>query len=721
MYSERVIERRTSAIESAYNVRLHRYSIDDSKAITSHLSSVWDERGRQTRALTPTESSFIWNELCVSRCDFTYWAERYAFITPDDVDGRPKVVTLFPAQHMFIRRMARVEEDMFERMDRGEQRFDAQAWFVHKARQMGLSTFVQLLGAHRANFYQIAGLVGSVDDQKTQAMYKDHLLFAYENLPPWMRSPLTSKTKDRGLSFVHGAQIALQDASQKAGFGQGAKWHFAHVTECASFPDPVTMLENHFFPSISYSIRGMCFLESTSQGMEDWWHTRTQRAREGHMGRWKYFFVPWYAIYEFYHKYPSVDWTPRAETLREAELIERTSPEWMDGQTVRLTREQMWWWEDTRSQYTGSKDSAGTLNEFYKNYPSIPEQSFTHSGTSSFEPETIEFLTQFIHEPVAYEISTAWIDSDLVIDSSVPGAPPVYTVDKYDLVPVRVPVADRVTGHSADPRGYILMYEQPDARFDYFIGMDPAVGISGWSRYNRRKDDARRDNSALQVVRRGFGNQPDCQVAEFVAPIEPVDFALYGYLLGRLFCGRSPEKQALITVEINWHGVYCQNELMQRYNYVNLYQRTRTNDGININYLDQYGWMTNATSIRELWALAKHHLGTERCLVRSKYTIDEMRGCTDDGIRTKTTVAMQTYGKAKSGRHDDRVYALMFALEGARNWHSPMTAEPANMDYRPVVAEQSPRRYSVLESDYTARELEDMEADWESRIPELVY
>jgi hypothetical protein len=706
LYSEAVVQRRLRAIEQHYKVKLHRYAIEESVAISKHVSLAFDEKGHQIRALKKQEQDFIWNEMALCRADFKYWAERYCTVVPKGGDGKRVHMTLTSAQNIFVKRMARTEDKMWAERDAGHTTFDGQCYFVHKARQMGLSTHCELVGVHIGNFYSdTPELIGSTNDQMTQKMYTDYYLSVYDNMPYWMKSPLRSKVKDRGLDYSHNSRVVLQDASQKSGFGQGSNWVWCHLTEVASWPDPVGMVENHFFPSISLSHRTAAFLESTSQGMDDWWHTRTEAARRGDFGRWQYLFIPWYLVPEFYHGYPPDEWVVPDHAAREAKLIADSSPEWADGVTIRPTKAMLYWWVQMRKTY----EDTNTLNEFYKNYPSVPEQSFTHSGQSSFEHEVIEILEQMSHTPpVPYEIATKKLPSELIITDAGPSGPKIYPIGKHDLVPVHVPESMQ-----KEARGLILMYEQPSERHDYFGGADTAGGIANWSRYMRHKGDTDKDNAAIQIIRRGFYGKPDVQVCEFAAPIMPQDFAPYIALLGELYKGREECNQCLFTIEVNGYGKVTQTELMEKYEYINLYQRVNTKDGVNIDVLNQFGWLTTIQSITELWTMGKKWISSGMLETRSKYLVREMRYCRDDDVRLKIARSM-IRGKAagvdketKSQRHDDRVYATLFALEGAHGFSQHLEALPPNLDMVPVIVSASPRNIPATERDLTYAEYVD--------------
>jgi hypothetical protein len=67
--------------------------------------------------------------------------------------------------------------------------------------------------------------------------------------------------------------------------------------------------------------------------------------------------------------------------------VERTSGEFT-GHTVRLTRDQLYWWETEFEQ----ADADDTLPMFLTNYCATPEQSFQHHAASAFGVKTIEWM-----------------------------------------------------------------------------------------------------------------------------------------------------------------------------------------------------------------------------------------------------------------------------------------------------------------------------------------
>jgi len=83
--------------------------------------------------------------------------------------------------------------------------------------------------------------------------------------------------------------------------------------------------------------------------------------------------------------------------------VERTSPEFMNGATVRLGKEQMYWWE---TSYAEAQES-NSLNSFLGNYATTVEQSFQHAGQSAFPLQLLDELRMRAQDGIAYEVEVA--------------------------------------------------------------------------------------------------------------------------------------------------------------------------------------------------------------------------------------------------------------------------------------------------------------------------
>ncbi len=173
----------------------------------------------------------------------------------------------------------------------------------------------------------------------------------------------------------------------------------AHLTEVAFFPS-AERLELEFFPTLPEAKTTFCLMETTANGRTGWWREFSDKARKGLMFRWTYSFLPWYAEPGLYRRIPPTDWIPSQTTQMMADVVEKTSPEFV-GKLRPLTKEQMYWWETERSAY----QERGTLNIFLTNYSTTPEESFQFSGASTFSTEMLEEMRAKANWGMAFDIA----------------------------------------------------------------------------------------------------------------------------------------------------------------------------------------------------------------------------------------------------------------------------------------------------------------------------
>jgi hypothetical protein len=683
----------------------------------------------------------------------------------DDETGEEGSLKLWSAQERLIRKVGDVEQQMFKYIAEGRRRLDGNCWFVHKRRQTGASTVCQAMGVHRTVLWSnMTGLAASTNEDKIGELYSNYYYFMLERLPRWMQPERTGDTLATGVKFANGSKVILQNAAQTSGLGQGAKWHWAHLTECASWPQTkiVDQIENHFTQAISQSIKGMAFLESTSQGMDDWWHRVTELARHHNMPRWNYFFVPWYAVEEISIDYPPEGWQPKPDTMRHAEHVERTSPEFMDGATVHLTKEQLYFWETKRRGH----ELSGSLAAFYKNFPATPEESFVNDGRVSFPIEIITWHEANTREPYAYyDLLGPNTPSEIVIteaqrrsDGTLVHPPRIQQFGSIEIGPVRVTPEERKR-----PLGLIRIWENPDEvrMHDTYAACDTADGIMNWSRFMQKPtEDDKLDRSAVQMFRQTLdrtGATLDVQIGEFFAPISPLDVAPYVVALSMLMHGRnSLDQQPPLIIELTGGGKTLFKELSDRYGWFHFYQHFEQK-GQQLEETNKFGYTPTPTSVRQLWIQGKQRyvdvkptcpacgnrdvrplaveagtLGSDlvvcgkcepmrgksfvpiksgRVIVRSKPLVNEMRICEDEGVY----VRMMMRGKAKEGggRHDDLVISSMLNLWQANLFNlSPFgsTTAPVQM----TVGAAPGVRWA--ERPYTKTEREAYLAEWSDRV-----
>lgn len=721
MFHADIVAKRIRTLEKNFGVKLYQYSVDESRYVSEvQLESKRNPKTGKLENLTLDEQLFCQNEVLVSRADFRYWFERYPKIVLDNATGESGHPQLWTSQEIMLRRLAERELDMHQKFDAGHRKFDGNRWYVHKARQMGLSSICQGINIHAVNFYAgTNSLVGSTNLPKTQELHRDYGRMMWASMPDWMRVPAFKDHQEQGLVLANGSKVVLQHSEQETGFGQGAKWHRSHLTEIASWKETGTRnnvvdhIDNHYEPAVSRSIKSAAFLESTSQGMDNYWHRNTERARAKKLGWWWYLFIPWWLIPDLYieETVPS-DWNPSPKTLEEEEIIISASPEFNDGHTYRPSLEQMYWWEQ-RYQAASEK---GLLNEFFKNYPSIPEESFTHSGRSSFPYEVLVQCESRVREPYAYyelvtpELQSARVRTERELDPRTklytdPPKPIEYAGETV-LVPINTTEEERY-----DPLGLILAWESPKevAPFDVYGGVDTTDGIENWTRYFRKKGEEDINNAAISLIRSGASRDTD--IIEYAAPVTFKPLAKIYNAIARTWVGRnSMDGQVPTIVELTGIGKAFQDELLTAYDFFAFYQNFNFTGGEWVE-TNQYGWKPSPAAVRHMWALFKSRVTEGGFITRSRHLVREMRSCTDDQIY----VSGMTRGKAPKtgGRHDDRVYSRAFAVWYANSFSTDARPERS----LPKINVEGKKKLKLHQMDFDSPEgREQYIADWEERV-----
>jgi hypothetical protein len=682
MYAEEVTARRIANYERSEGTALRFVPIPRVRELVNYLEGHRNPARPKhfiRPALTSEFRTFIANERAMCKSSFLYWAERYAFIQISGGDGGIGLFTPWESQYLLLRKLAASEFHMWERRDAGDPGFDGICFLIHKARQLGFTMLCQLLLLHRATLYSnYRTLSASLDDQKTQLMH-NRWSIAYAALPYWLKPDISTQSIDRGKWLSNGSRIVLQDFSQQSGLGQGEQWDCWHMTEIAAIPDQYYSehIQNHLHQTLTNSMRGLALEESTSQGMGNAWHRNTELARRGELGRWSYAFIPWYAERTKNARYDiPVDWSPDVDTLAHAKKIESTSPEWM-GYAYTPTRPQLYFYETERE----AKRRDGEYKTFLVNFCATPEESFQHSGRGAFNEEVIQILRDeaSIRRPVAYELGTPRIDLSLRnYDHGI------RRVANHDLIPVHMTQRD-----NSDPRGLLIVYDQPRPDIWYSVGGDPAEGIPGWHRISRTslKEELQKDNSALET----WYCDPDTgltrQAAEYAGPLTPREFATYCNVMCRLYGGlNGAEMGAPLILEIHpGPGAQVQVRLQTELNFSNFFRWTVFN-GMEVKATNSWGFYSSPKAVRELWIKMRELVENRETLpVRpaSTFLMDEMQYAVWDFTRSR--------GLAMEGYHDDRISATAFALWQLHDWAVPRPVAVPRKAAQAILPNCSPR------------------------------
>lgn len=723
----RVVDGMRAAGRTKFNIV--RFPGDVIAEMVEHLDKLYDKEAKRfSRDLTPTEAQFIENTLILCQLDYQYWCENFAYIQPapiekgpagwDELDadrdprkqqgqGTLAKFVLNEMQLSLLAKMAQLEEACYEALARGAP-VNGIMLILAKARQLGASTFWQVAGYHRLAFYHgLNGLTAGIDQTGTEAMHR-RFERVHENLPPWMRPVPKYWTKDVGVTFETGSTMELQNGSQRKDLGKGETWHYFHVTEVSVFDRPEDHFDEGLFPAVPYGFVGgipaMGGMEGTSKGKLGWWYDFVTQVMsgtaEGGAGRFDFYFAPFYLIdigsaskgqTSKYRLEPPPDWEPSPTTVLMAEKVWQTSNQFtLSKERVRLPREVMYWYERTRLQYY----KKGKLNIFRQNFPITPEESFQHTAMGAFSNETIERidLNCSKYDPWPYKLMSE--DEIPLIEQSTEN--PIYHVAGYHLGPMHPSELDR------DPRGIVWLWEHPSANRTYVLGADPTGGIPGWRRDFRQSDDVLTDNAGIEIFRKGSppilcekckglgwiptqqkGVNVECfecdgrgkkggravQVAEFAAPVDSEECALYIFILGRVFAGNSDFEECLAVVEVNNTGIITVKALINKYGYTNLWQSQTLNSGAGAKYTSGFGFLSSATSVAVLHAKSRVVVTRRDVEVRSRFLVKEYSDAVvkiaGESTEGGALVARERfYVPPGGGRHDDRMSASFLCYWG---------------------------------------------------------
>lgn len=622
------------------------------------------------------------------------------------------------------------------------------------------SALWQALILHRVNFYShINALTASIDDGSTQALFR-RFERMYDQMPIWMRARVKRQKRGTGWQFERDSVIELQSGKQSKDLGKGETWHAVHITEAAAFENPERHFDEGLFPAIPMSLYTLYGVESTSDGKSGYWYDFVTAVMsgtaEGGAGRFAHYFAPFYLIdmeessrgqRSKYRIEAPVDWSPSVATRMMALRVKASSHEYSDQSNLELHRDVLYWYESTRAYY----QKRGKLNLFLQSFPVDADESFQHSSAGAFPNETIDRLKReaAAYDPWPYRI----IQSD-----ELPEAQPlannerrIYPAGAYYCAPMSPAEIE----HERDVRGIVFLFEQPDERYFYALGCDPTGGIPGWSRSAKQHNDVNTDNGAIEIFRRGRPAEPcdacagrgwlpttsqgitvECQkcdgrgklggravqVAEFAAPIDAEDLALYVYVLGRVFRGNSDFEECLAVVENNNTGILTIRKLQAQYEYTNLYQSdTSLGSTQTPKHTSAIGFFSGPTTVPLLHARSRSIVMRRDVEVRSQHLIKEYSdaivkitgaGSSADEQARGIVVRERFIVPAGGGRHDDRMIASFLAYlglfditesgerSGEGGYDAPARRLIPDLAARDVTAEEQQRQWNELVAEY---------------------
>lgn len=411
MYHPEVIAANRAKIESAYGCELREYTVSEIEEWVARLRDVpaipdppptlkrkADQLDR--RQLTEEEAAFIQNELLLTKIDYRYWAERYSFISIEG-SGLARLTPFWESQELILHELARLELEAFL-----GQRLDGLLIALLKARQLGGSTLSQSLLAHRASTQNnLFGLIAA-DAPEQSAYLFDMFERVFFNLPWYIRPTALEHTKspgelklDGGTNIWTGAGKSTRGKESERGqLGRGKTLPLGHLSEISTWDD-TKQIDASLIPTMPRTLRTFVLFESTAKGRNDYWHKFWKAAKAGD-NRFTPVFIPWYAEKTKYTAIPPPAWSPSITTLAHAKTCEDTGPRWLH-RPVRLTKGQLYWYEQTRRSY----EAQDRLGLFLENYCANDEEAFQFSGHTVFNVKTVQRIVDMAKPLVhTYEV-----------------------------------------------------------------------------------------------------------------------------------------------------------------------------------------------------------------------------------------------------------------------------------------------------------------------------
>ena len=416
MYSPEIIERRLHAAKKA-GLQFQRLPRDTCLDITGKLETLRLDgrgellpKGKLSRDLDGKETAFIKSERLICKADFHYYAVRYHNLERDPGVGNNSGIGPAPyleSQNYLLRAMGRREQQCYEEKKKYGRTTGIRI-YAHKTRQVAFTTTARQVTLQRMVFYPgsrcFAATLKDIGE-----LYKRDLL-AFDNLPFWLKpDELYPNVKDEEIGIpapVNSRLVYQADTAQAANLGTGTQQDVSHLTEVPLWQNPYR-IRYSFLPAVPNAETTWHMQEGTSAGKGGYWYEVSEGCRNRRMGYedYIYIFIPWYINAAKYVGNAPDSWTPKDHTVKHAELIERTSPEFCEGVTFKPSRDQLYWWEKNRSLYA----EVGELAAFLASYPATPEQSFVNASQGALPVEWIEEMELDCRPPKLYsmEVSAA--------------------------------------------------------------------------------------------------------------------------------------------------------------------------------------------------------------------------------------------------------------------------------------------------------------------------
>jgi hypothetical protein len=671
VYSEKIVSERLALAAEEFGFNLDYKSVEEVSAFNERLKRegkfVYDATGKPsgTQNLSNSDAHHILNEQILCMVDAVYFLTRYAY-----VKNEQNIIERF---HLRI-----PQRLLFDVICDLEEVRGAIEIILLKARQLGMSTLVELLIAHRIIFsYGINAVIGSADQTKTGLM-ANMLFLAYDMCPPWLVPAHTRRVEsDRGM-LVFGSMatgVSFQHGAQTSGIARGTTPTVYHLSEASSFTDPVNQIEASLFKAVHASPGVFGIIESTGEGDKGWFPDTYRHAKanwQHHRSRLCSLFLPWFCGRDIYptptwlrmRPVPS-DWIPHRDTrlhVAKAELYVKSYKLLSKhlGENYKMPIEQQWFWEVEHEEAKQKNIESVFLQEMAGD----DEEALQRSSESVFGHETISTIN--LHRKREYECFTLTGQSieeshevaPEYFDRTRERVPVKFTSSKnetyrWELIPLRPETLRESEPEDVD--SILLIFHHPRPGVSYSIGVDTSEGKG-------------QDSTVISVWTTGRRGESDIQCAEFssshVNHVEAFAFvlAIAAYYKTYMTAGVTRWKEPYLSIEqVAAVGDTCQLQLA-RMGYSNFHRMARYDSSVKRIRRQKLtggkrGWFTFSYTRAMLTGNFVHASQNGWAEINSPWLIGEMK---------EFEVHVTSSGKEKlehaDDSHDDRIFAAAMAI-----------------------------------------------------------